>query len=308
MTADPKQSRQYTEGLVRRSAEFPDGEQSFLASPGGPDAPRVVFSHATGFNANAYRRLLAPLMGRAHILAPDQRGHGRSTLKADPRKLLSFDRYADDLVRLLEREGFAPALLAGHSLGATVSVLAAAKRPDLATGVVLFEPVLTPAMLRWLAYSPAWIWMREGIPIRRNAIRRRSRWANRSEVKASYEDKPFFASWAEGVLDDYLDGGLVEDEDGVRLACDPQWEGATFAAMGHDLWRAVRRLKAPSALVRAGKGSTAPAPLVQRYQRLQPEAKSLFFEDAGHLLPLERPDACCAILSEMLFGAPAEPA
>ena len=45
-------------------------------------APDMIFVHANGFNALTYCTLLEPLARKARILAPDLRGHGRSTLTA----------------------------------------------------------------------------------------------------------------------------------------------------------------------------------------------------------------------------------
>ncbi len=59
------------------------GEMAFLDF-GPPDrAPDLVFLHANGFNARAYRTILEPLAASLRILAPDQRGHGATTLATD---------------------------------------------------------------------------------------------------------------------------------------------------------------------------------------------------------------------------------
>ncbi|HUM69725.1 MAG TPA: alpha/beta fold hydrolase, partial [Chloroflexota bacterium] len=83
--------------------------------------PDIVFIHATGFNARTYRTLLAPLGERFHVLALDMRGHGLTNL---PHKLFSYTswkRHRDDLIAVLEHFT-APVTLAGHSMGATISL------------------------------------------------------------------------------------------------------------------------------------------------------------------------------------------
>lgn len=85
-------------------------------------APLLHFAHATGFNAETYRRFLEQLSASFRVVASDARGHGRTTLPAIPERLTSWETYELDLEELLGvyKE---PAFLVGHSIGATVSVM-----------------------------------------------------------------------------------------------------------------------------------------------------------------------------------------
>jgi pimeloyl-ACP methyl ester carboxylesterase len=72
------------------------------------------------------------------VVQYDQRGAGKSYLLNDPDKLapsLSFDRYRDDAVELIEllqkRYGKRKVILLGHSWGSAVGLGVAATRPDL---------------------------------------------------------------------------------------------------------------------------------------------------------------------------------
>ena len=98
---------------------------------GDPNRPvDLVFVHANGFNALTYRTLLAPLSGTLRIWAPDLRGHGGTTLPTDAGGRRNWHDHRDDLVALLDALDGPPAILAGHSMGGTSSLLAAAERPD----------------------------------------------------------------------------------------------------------------------------------------------------------------------------------
>ena len=76
-------------------------------------APDMIFTHANGFNALTYRTLLEPLTREARILAPDLRGHGRSTLAARPGWRRSWRDLRDDLVALIDAVEGPPMALAG---------------------------------------------------------------------------------------------------------------------------------------------------------------------------------------------------
>ena len=75
--------------MRRFRLDLKDGETSGIAF-GDPVRPvDVLFLHATGFNAVCYQSILEPLGGQMHAAALDIRGHGRSRLPANPRKLHS---------------------------------------------------------------------------------------------------------------------------------------------------------------------------------------------------------------------------
>ena len=90
-----------------RRVEFQlkDGALSALEF-GDPSRPvEILFAHANGFNAQTYRTVLAPLAERFRILAVDQRGHGFSTLPADPKGRKSWRDLQADLAPLSRRGG-----------------------------------------------------------------------------------------------------------------------------------------------------------------------------------------------------------
>src|SRR5208282_3707008 len=94
---------------ARKTLPMPEGEISCLEWEG--DGPLLHFAHATGFNAETYRGLLAPLTDRFRVAASDQRGHGFSTLPTRPGLAKGWTVYRDDLVRILDRLDGGPAIL-----------------------------------------------------------------------------------------------------------------------------------------------------------------------------------------------------
>src|SRR5258707_13921638 len=117
---------------IRRHIHFPDGNISLLEWEAPAGAPILVFSHANGFNASSYKSLLQPLARQFRIIAWDMRGDGETTLPTDARLLAGWRVFRDDLIRLLDKLAIRADVLAGHSLGATTSLLAAAARNDIA--------------------------------------------------------------------------------------------------------------------------------------------------------------------------------
>ena len=83
-----------------------------------------------------YKTLLNKISNNQKIISYDLRGHGKSTIPAEPDKLKSWHRYSDDLINILNKNQ-KPSILIGHSLGGTTSLLVALKRPELVSKIIL---------------------------------------------------------------------------------------------------------------------------------------------------------------------------
>lgn len=68
-----------------------------------------------------------------------------------PPKRRDWQLYADDLILFIEQQYQAPVIGSGHSMGATCTILAAEKRPDLFSALVLIEPAMIARGLATLA-------------------------------------------------------------------------------------------------------------------------------------------------------------
>ncbi len=264
---------------------------------GDPKRPvDIVFVHANGFNALTYRTLLAPLSGSLRIWAPDLRGHGATTLPAVADGRRHWHDHRDDLVALLEALEGPPVVLAGHSMGGTSALLAAAERPDRVSSLVLFDPVIWS---RWAVAAfqlPLLDRIASRIPLVKNALRRRRVFDSREQAMAGYLGRGAFKGWPEMMLADYLADGLVEAPDGFALACDPAWEASNYAAQSHDPWRALKRLDRPVRVLKAETGS--PCHLPDHAPNL-PRLKVETVPGGSHFFPMLQAD----IARDALFDA-----
>ena len=279
----------------RLSLSLGNGEISYLEWKLAEGLPPLHFAHANGFNGLTYRALLAPLAPYFHIRAWDARGHGMTTLPADPAAHKDWYIYRDDLIAFTERfaeDAGRPVLLAGHSMGGTASLMAAAERPDLVAGLCLADPVLIPAsMRRLLRLAGRFGFKLRGGDLAAGAEKRRARWKDKETIIAAYKGRGAFRTWPTQFLADYVEGGTKPAEDGeVELACAPAWEAANFRAQRHDPWAAIEKLRVPLTLLYAGKGSTCSPPGPQLLARKDPGATVARVGEATHFLPMEFPE------------------
>ncbi|MGD9966734.1 MAG: alpha/beta fold hydrolase [Hyphomonadaceae bacterium] len=293
-----------TEPFRRVSFEIPGGRMAGIAFGADTATPDIVFLHATGFNARTYRTLLAPLGEKFHVLALDARGHGRSTLPARLFGYTSWTRHRDDLIAVLEHFT-APVTLAGHSMGATVSLLTAGKRTDLVAGLALLEPVIPSAAASALMQLPfAPLLQRYSMPLSRGALNRRNKFESKDAALAALAGRGVFKAFPEDVVADYVADGLVDDgKGGFKLACRPSFEAATYCAQRHDPWDALRKITDPMIVLRAESNSTIMAASLHRIAAVKADARVATVEGAGHMLPMERPDRARAAIESAVLMA-----
>ncbi len=295
-----------TEGFRRLSFDLPDGKMAGIAFGVEKPNPDIVFLHATGFNARTYRSLLAPLDDRFYVWALDARGHGLSTLPSRTFGYTSWRRHRDDLIALLDKHTRAPVTLAGHSMGATVSLLAAGKRNDLVAGLALLEPVILPASAYAFAELPLGPAMMRAQPLARGARARRNVFPDRASAVEAFNGRGVFKTFPREVIEDYVADGLVDnDKGGLKLACRPAFEAATYCAQRHDPWGALRKVTDPLVLLRAEHGSTISEAGAHRFASIKADARIATVEGAGHMLPMERPDRARAAIESAALMAQA---
>ncbi|MEQ1784836.1 MAG: alpha/beta hydrolase, partial [Hyphomonadaceae bacterium] len=279
--------------MRRFRVELKDGEASGIAF-GDPVRPiDVLFLHATGFNAITYQSILEPLGARMHAAAVDMRGHGRSRLPANPRKLKSWNKFRDDVIQILEKTAPEGAVLGGHSMGGTVALLVAGKRPDLVKGLVLVDPVLMRRTMYRVYNIPIFNMLIQKNALAKGALRRRRDFVSPAEAADQLRGRGAFKTWRAPFLDDYVvDGVLRQDNGSYSLSCTPEWESAVFSAHRYRPWAAVRRLRKkriPIVLLQADKESTSSPDTDARIHKIRPDAAVTRVPGTTHFIPMERP-------------------
>jgi pimeloyl-ACP methyl ester carboxylesterase len=255
---------------------------------GDPARPvDLIFAHANGFNAYAYRTLLQPLSGALRIWAPDLRGHGRTRLPAQPQGRRSWKDHRDDLIALLDAVDGPPVALAGHSIGGTSGLLAAAERPERVSRLLLLDPVIWRREMVLAMNLPLIGRLAGRSPIVAGALKRRALFDSREQALAAYRGRGAFKGWSDMMLADYLVDGLAETDRGFELTCAPAWEASNYAAQAHNPWRALRRFSRPVRVMKSESGSLCALPTTGvGASALQVETVA----GAGHLFPMTHPD------------------
>lgn len=216
-----------------------DGVSLALHDLGGQGAP-LLFSHATGFHGHCYAPLARVLAHDVHSWAVDYRGHGASSPPAGWQgEYLDWRGCGDDAV--LAASTIAPEggiVGVGHSMGGAALIMAAHRRPELFSRLVLFEPIVYP--------PPDPRPDPEVFPLVIGARRRRRRFESFQAAYDNFASKPPLSMFDHDVLHAYVEHGFAESADGVELRCTPEFEAATFGgSMDNGAWELLPEVEIP---------------------------------------------------------------
>ncbi len=234
----------------------------------------VLLLHGLAGHAGEWTETASWLSAANRVLAPDQRGHGKSQRRpAD----LSRQAFVDDAAMWIRELAGSSALVIGQSLGGHTAFLLAAQHPELVRALVVAEasPEADPE-----AHAVVGDWLRSWpVPF-----------PSREAALAFFGgDSLCSGAWTKG-LDVRPDGLWPRFDVDAMLAC---LDGG--ARSYWDEWAAIR---CPTLIVRAEHGLSEET--ASRMQELLPGSRVGYVQGARHDLHLERPDQWREVVSRFL--------
>ena len=245
------------------------------------EGPAVLLLHMVGGSHTVWNALVPELAKEYHVLAPDLRGHGRTT--APTGSLYTFDELEGDLVRLLDAKSVDSAFVVGLSGGALLALRLTLDHPKRVRGLV---------MVSGAAYTD-------------NHTRSISqRWAQtlREEGRDAFGLRLlkdlYYPDWIEEHLD-------FADE--VRATVDRQDFGPAehwSAAMEKfDERNRIGSVRVPTLIVQAMDDQVVDASHGRILRQSIPDSQIRILPQTGHLIPIERPAETLEAISGFLKAA-----
>lgn len=224
-------------------------------------APTVLLVHGVTASHLSWA-LVADRLPGARVIAPDLRGRGRSSGVAGPAGMAA---HARDLVAVLDALGAGDVVVAGHSMGAFVSLVLADRHPERVRRVVLVDGGLP-------------LDLPEGLPIDEvirlvlgpTAERLSLRFASVSDYLDHWRAHPAFA----GDWSPQLEAYLAYDLEGAAPALRPATTYATLVEdsidqnSGPEIADAVDGMRHPTLLLSAERGLLDQVPALYAAERL----------------------------------------
>ena len=265
----------------------------------------IVFSHGNSFPASTYRVMLDSLRARGfEVHAIEKYGHDPKYPVTDnwPHLVRQLAQFATQ--RSKDDHGGAPWLV-GHSLGGLLSLMCAARHPELARGVVMID---SPVLSGWRAGAVRVV---KRTPLMRRlspssvARRRRKEWDDRQAVYEHFRAKKVFAAWDPRVLRDYVDHGTLDADGSWRLAFDREVESRIYETVPHNLGPLLRRhpLRCPVAFV-GGISSVEMRQVGGLDATAEVAQGRVTMLEGSHLIPMEQPLAVAAAIEAHIRAMP----
>ena len=213
---------------------------------------------------------------------------------------------ADFTQKQVEKSGQA-AFLAGHSLGGFLSLMCAARHPELGgklvRGVLLLDsPLIGGWRATGLSLAKRTRLVGSVLP---GAVsrKRKHQWGSIDEVLTHFRSKKAFACWDEAVLRDYVEHGTLEDADAGRtLAFDRNVETSIYNTLPHNLDQLIKRhpLTCPVAFI-GGRQSVEMKQVGMTMTDKVTKGRIMML-DGSHLFPMEKPIATAAAIEAALLN------
>lgn len=121
-------------GAQETLVDLPTGVRLHVVVRGPDSGPALVLLHGYPDSSYSFDRLLPHLPSGMRIVAPDLRGHGRSSRPAGG---YGMDGHATDVLALMDALGIRTATVLGHSMGSLVAQRMAARAPGRVESLVL---------------------------------------------------------------------------------------------------------------------------------------------------------------------------
>jgi pimeloyl-ACP methyl ester carboxylesterase len=243
--------------------------------------PPVLLLAGLGDPAEVWRPQLDGLGDRYRVIAPDNRGVGRTPMPASG---VSVAAMAQDAAAALRELGVDRAHVAGFSMGGLVAQELALAHPEAVSSLVLLSTYpRTDGLLHRTISS--WIWLAQVADDPREFLRAFSAWLFSRDA----HDGGFAESWVQAALDD---PHPMSTED---------FCAAARACLAHDALDRLGAIAAPTLVVAGEEDLVTPPRVARELAGRIPGARLTLLPDYAHQSFMEVPDRITAVL-DAFFG------
>jgi pimeloyl-ACP methyl ester carboxylesterase len=271
--------------MTRHSFQHDDVELSYYETGNG--AP-LVLMHGYPLDHTMWKAQIEALKGTCHVIAPDLRGFGQSTLAvSDAEQGVDMRRYSADVGAVLDETGVSePAILCGFSMGGYVLWQFVRQFPERVRAIVLCDTKATAD----------------------SDDARASRLRGAEEVLLSGAG-PIAESMlpkllAPSTLANHPD--VVDEVDAIVRRTAPEAIAAALRGMARrpDVRASLPGIQVPALVLVGAEDAISPPQEMREIATALPQAEFVEVPAAGHMSPLENPAAVNDALIRFVAGLP----
>lgn len=264
----------------------------------GQKGPLLHFAHGNAFPPRAYLSYLNLLSENYHVISHKFRCLNTST---PPRHFWSWEDILDDWERFFDAGNFGKLLSVGHSMGGILSLKLAARRPEFFSALVLMDPLFLNSFqcAMWRLLKAMRISEHFYLPAVQ-AKKRKRNFLSKQNMFEHYRKKKVFHNFSDHDLHLYIEAIAAEKEDEIELNFSPYWEARIYKTYPHISWKSLLKVDIPILII-SGEESDVFSSLSKQF--VNKKCSHIHFrsiKNAGHLLPMERPEEVAKITLDFL--------
>jgi pimeloyl-ACP methyl ester carboxylesterase len=251
------------------------------------------FAHGNGFPSPCYRQLLQYLQERFDCCYIDRIGHNPDFPVTE-----NWHKLVEEVIASVKSQAPQPVIAVGHSLGGVLTLLAAIEQPRLFRAVIILDSPLFGRFKSSIVRLSKAVGMIDRLTPAFRTRARRQHWQSREQVVSYLKSRALFKTFTDACLEDYIDYGMLKDDEGYSLRFDRQIEYQIYRTIPHILSAYEGRLQVPTALIYGDK-STVVDRFDLRYMKKYYDIKPI--EAKGtHMFPMEYPQATAHLIMDVV--------
>jgi pimeloyl-ACP methyl ester carboxylesterase len=247
------------------------GDSRFRTLSWGSGQETVLFLHGLSGVAEVWTPTVNNLPSSRRYVAIDQRGHGQTTTDGDE---YSASAMVSDTISVLAKLGGRPHLV-GHSMGARIAMLLAARHPELIRSVAIVD--IGPD--KWQENIDSTV---SGVERRQECFANQDEFfgfAFRNRTPTDLDKEIMLAR-----MQRHEDGSLTWHASKQALV------ECVSAQRSRNYWADWRRISMPSLFIHGGASNEVPTRIAEKMRDENTSVAFERFEGIGHNIPLIAPE------------------
>lgn len=252
----------------------------------------IQFTAANGFPAKTYEHIFAQIdydkLNYINVVG--------KTIPSNTARL--WFSIANEIIESIEGNFSEPVIGMGHSLGATTTFIAACKRPELFSRLILTEPIVFKSHYSLALKTLHKLNIKHAFA--KQAAIRKDTFESREEARNYFKQKPFFTNFSEDSFNAYVKHGLIPASENaqhnLQLAFTRKKESLVFSSIPK-----ISNITPPKIPVDVviGKRSNLLNKFDLNWWEKSVNAK-LHFHEGGHMLCFEDPSGFAQLVNAFL--------
>lgn len=211
-----------------------------------------------------------------------------------PMNQTKFDIYANDLVNFIKQIYTKPIVGIGHSQGATCTLMAAAKHPQLFSKLILIEPASMSKSFATAMKVIPYLIKKHKEPFK-TTLKKSNIWKSKKDYFNYCRQSKAYKRINDKILEEIVHHSLREKEGKFHLVFPSQWEASNYAKPPN-VTQLFDKIDMPIQIIAGKPNLFFNEQLRKKWSGKSKHISLEALNDFGHLIPFEAPKKCAEVI------------